>query len=348
MGKGINKRVRHNFDAEALKRICEADASTGFTEYATKVQLEPTKSGRERFYHFRDNGSKILFVAHLDTVCQDRRCAVVEAPNGLLALSGALDDRLGAYIGLDLLPRMGITCDWLLTTDEEICQTTAEDFTSEKQYNWLISMDRGGTDVVMYDYETKKLKALVMKAGANVGMGSFSDIAALEHLRCAGFNWGVGYQDYHSSRGYAWLDDTFAMVTKFIRFYEANARRHFEHEPWQSYRYTESNKRIGRTSEIMYGYEYEYETGAPKKGAWHDHLDDRDLCAKCYWPLQHGDQINGVCRDCLEDAEAGVSIHDLTEEAYQTLMAARDGVTLESPLTQFFEMARQEKEAHAE
>jgi hypothetical protein len=51
----------------------------------------------------------------------------------------------------------------------------------------------------------------------------------LDHLGVAGFNWGVGYQDYHSARSHAWLDDTFRMVARFEKFHRANATKHFEH-----------------------------------------------------------------------------------------------------------------------
>ncbi len=137
-----------------------------------------------------------------------------------------------------MLPKLGITCDWLLTTDEEIGQSTAEDFETEKAYNWTFQFDRAGTDVVMYDYETPDLVELVEKAGARVGQGSFSDICYLEHLGCAGFNWGVGYEDYHSPRSHAWLEDTFRMVARFAKFYNANKDEWMPYEPkpysWES------------------------------------------------------------------------------------------------------------------
>ncbi len=224
MNRTISHPVRRAFSAAALRRICVLD---DFSSYAPRVELP----GRDRFYHYRDNGSHILGVAHLDTVQRDRTCRVVRAAGGLLALSGGLDDRLGAYVILDLLPRLGVTLDWLLTTDEERGQSTAAEFASEKAYRWMVSFDRGGTDVVMYDYETPELRTLVSASGARIGVGSFSDICELEHLGCAGFNWGVGYRDYHSKRSHAWLSDTFAMVARFLRFYATNESTHLVHTP---------------------------------------------------------------------------------------------------------------------
>lgn len=210
------------FDPDALRSICVEDdfSSYGFT----RTTLEPHLYGGDRFYWYRDGGpdATVLAVAHLDTVQDDRSCQITGTASGLLATSGALDDRLGAYIILDLLPSLGIVCDVLLTTDEESGQSTASDFDPPKDYNWIIQFDRGGTDVVAYQYETPDLVARVRDSGARMGQGSYSDICELEHLGVAGLNWGTGYQDYHSPRSHAWLDDTFRCVSKFARFYRAN------------------------------------------------------------------------------------------------------------------------------
>lgn len=220
--------IRNAFDAAKLIDVCER---VDFSAYAKCYELEPERGRDNRFYYHADNGSDILAVAHLDHVQADPTCQVVDTSAGLLALSGALDDRLGAYVILELLPKLGITCDWLLTTDEEVCASTAEDFVTTNDYNWIIEFDRGGTDVVMYDYETPALVELVEASGARVGHGSFSDICMLEHLGCAAFNWGVGYQDYHSAKSHAWLEDTFRMVARFMKFYEANANTFLRHYP---------------------------------------------------------------------------------------------------------------------
>lgn len=235
------QKVRDAFDAGMLATIC---TTWDFSPYGQRVDLP----GRERFYYYQDNGSDILAVAHLDSVQYDGSCHVIDTNAGLLAVSGTLDDRLGAYVILELLPNLGITCDWLLTTDEEMGMSTADCFESEKQYNWIIQFDRGGTDVVMYQYETPELKKLVEDAGARVGMGSYSDICVLEDLGCPGFNWGVGYQDYHGERSHAWLEDTFRMVARFVNFYNANAATPLTHhsmwsddDEWVNYREMEDN-----------------------------------------------------------------------------------------------------------
>ncbi len=223
--------VHDAFDADKLIDICERD---DFSDYADYFQLEDSpwvgwdNDGNDivdnsRFYWYKDNGSKILAIAHLDTVQPDRTCQVTETAGGLLATSGGLDDRLGAYVILEMLPALGVNVDWLLTTDEEMGQSTASDFVTDKDYNWMIQFDRGGTDVVMYQYETDEAKKLVQNCGARLGNGIYSDIADMGHLGIAGFNWGVGYQDYHGVRAHAWLEDTFRNVARFVKFHRANA-----------------------------------------------------------------------------------------------------------------------------
>jgi hypothetical protein len=235
--KALRRLVKSSFDDIALARICEQQ---DFSDYADRVDLA-WSMGHPRFYYHADRGSDVLAIAHLDSVQDDGRCSIVETSAGPLACSGTLDDRLGAYVILEMLPALGIHTDILLTTDEEICQSTGEDFEPAKRYNWMFQFDRGGTDVVMYDYETPYLVELVEEAGAQVGIGSFSDIRAMTHMGCAGFNWGVGYQDYHSTRSHAWLDDTFRMVARFVKFYEANSEHKLYHDEDDPWRYMEAD-----------------------------------------------------------------------------------------------------------
>lgn len=220
--------VSHAFSPEALRESCETDSlEFPFPRY----DLPDSPTGRKRFYYFQGNNSPVLAVAHLDTVQPNRTLSLTSTPDaGILATSGGLDDRLGVYVITHLLPALGILPDILLTTDEELGQSTAYDFLPDNHkadgfagYNWMFSFDRAGTDVVSYQYETDDLNARIRQAGAQPGQGSYSDISDLDHLGCSGVNWGVGYQDYHSPRSHVWLDDTFRSVARFQRFYNANA-----------------------------------------------------------------------------------------------------------------------------
>lgn len=238
----LTRQVRRAYRQDKLARVCtmpERDFGRAFGMETTEVPTGRNNWYRraddqpENYYHFRDNGSSVLAVAHLDTVVQPGRRAphFRGSRNDPYIRSGALDDRLGAYVILDLLPRLGVTCDWLLTTGEESGQSTAEHFKPAKDYDWAIEFDRMGTDVVMYQYEDRASRALVEASGAKMGHGSFSDIAYLEHLGVKAFNWGVGYRgNYHSEAGYAYLNDTFASVARYLRFSEQNAGTPMPHD----------------------------------------------------------------------------------------------------------------------
>lgn len=226
--EGINpmshESVTEHFRAAILARICQMPEAT-FARAFGMTRVSVPQAAPHDFYAYRDNGASVLAVAHLDTVADaaTRAAHFVKTEAGTVVYSRALDDRLGAYVILDLLPRLGITCDWLLTTGEEIGQSTAQYFDAPKAYDWIIEFDRGGTDVVMYQYDDDDTRELVIAAGATVGEGSFSDIAYLEHLGVKAFNWGIGYRDYHGARAHAYLADTFAMIERFRAFYAANA-----------------------------------------------------------------------------------------------------------------------------
>lgn len=165
---------------------------------------------------YRDNGANVLGVAHLDTV-------MARAPRfckgGRVVVCPQLDDRLGAWALLKELPRLGVSVDILLTDGEESGNSTAQYFTPPKKYNWIFSFDRAGSDVVLYEYETPKRKALLRDYGFRVGWGSFSDICWLNHLGVTGFNFGIGYHNQHTPKCYAKLRTTNRQASRFACFW---------------------------------------------------------------------------------------------------------------------------------
>lgn len=227
-----HRRVRRAFDRAALKRVCEMHEHEFPTQYPDLGTYVTEERQYNNYFYFADRGSDILFVAHLDTVVhhEDRLCDFAETKAGPVVHSGTLDDRLGAYIGLELIPKLlgDNWADVLLTVGEESGQSTAEFFdpalhAGGKQYKWIIEFDRKGTDVVMYSYQDFETSARVRDIGAVVGHGSVSDISYMTGLGCKAFNWGTGYGgDYHSVKGYAYLMDTYKMVLLFLKFYAAN------------------------------------------------------------------------------------------------------------------------------
>jgi hypothetical protein len=207
----VNDRLRVN-----LKRLRPflLNEISWFGRFGELVKISPNE-----FYFYRDNGAKVLGIAHLDTVHSAKHCYEMDFAGERTIFASGMDDRLGAYILLDWLPRLGVQVDWLLTTNEEMGQSTAELFEAHKDYNWIFSFDRAGTDVVMYQYEHKDYTELLKRYGFRVGFGSYSCIADLSFLGVTGFNFGTGYYDNHSVRAYMICEDTEAQVARFLRFY---------------------------------------------------------------------------------------------------------------------------------
>lgn len=245
----VYRKLRRAYSQDVLEQVLtRPETDFGFAYGMQTFEAEEARAP-EDYYHFKNNGSRVLATAHLDTVVRpkERKPHFFRTEHGPALTSGALDDRLGAYVILELLPQVGVTCDWLLTVGEESCRSTAEWFNPQgKDYDWIIEFDRAGTDVVMYQYEDAATTRLVEEdGGPRVGDGSFSDIAVLEHLGVKGFNWGVGYGgNYHSKDGYAYLTDTFSMVRKYLKFHERNYGTRLVHESqkWESVFYGKYDK----------------------------------------------------------------------------------------------------------
>lgn len=227
----LDLNAKDVFSKSDLARICTMREENFGSAFGLERFEVPAQRWPDDFYFFQDNGADVLAVAHLDTVgyANERGAHFSQTEAGLVVHSRALDDRLGAYIILDMLPKLGITVDVLLTVGEEMGQSTAAYFTPPKQYDWMIEFDRGGTDVVTYQYENRDLVDRVRASGAWHGQGIFSDISYLDHLGCKGLNWGVGYQDYHGPRAHAYLEDTFEMVDHWQVFYAMNEGIYLPH-----------------------------------------------------------------------------------------------------------------------
>jgi len=186
-----------------------------------------TKDG---IYIYKDNGSKILGVAHLDTVLNTNHFHRVKVAEDTMIINAQLDDRLGVYALTSLLPSLGIKFDLLLTEGEEQGRSTAAWFESAKDYNWIFSFDRRGTDVVMYQYESKVLIKALESSKFRVGTGSMSDISFMEHLGVKCFNVGTGYHGEHSNMCYANMTEFKSQIRRFQHFYNHNKDVRYKHD----------------------------------------------------------------------------------------------------------------------
>lgn len=176
-------------------------------------------------HSFIDNSSNILAVAHCDTVQQCNHFQVCKLTGETLIFNPKLDDRLGVYTILDLLPSLGITTDILLTENEEVGASTASYFIPKKQYNWIFEFDRAGTGVVTYCYDWGK----ELTDTFEVHQGSFSDISYLEHLGCKGLNVACGYYNEHDKRAYFVVEEYILQIWRFMKFYHKHKHTSFEH-----------------------------------------------------------------------------------------------------------------------
>lgn len=180
---------------------------------------------------FRDKGANVLAIAHIDTVFDgskiDPDLFWSSDPNLQRVTSPTLDDRLGVYT-LCMLP---INVDILLTENEEFMCSTGEYFDPPRDYNWMFQFDRSGSDVVCYQYESRKIRKTLNRAGFRVGNGTYSDICEMEHLGCKGFNFGTGYYKQHTLTSYMHVPTWHRMVNLFLKFYDKYQYKHMYHQP---------------------------------------------------------------------------------------------------------------------
>jgi len=217
------KAVASAFDADTLALRCKAT----ITELLHELGDVRGKPGDQ--HAVRENGSPVLAVAHLDTV--QKAATFCEAPDvagETLYFSPRLDDRLGVYTILDLLPKLGVCLDVLFTENEEIGQSTAVDFETAKEYRWIVEFDRSGTDAVTYEYDWPDG---TLEKYFTTAFGTFSDICYLEHLGVNGFNVGIAYHNEHSTRAFFVLQDYITQIARFLMFYEDHKGTRYPHIP---------------------------------------------------------------------------------------------------------------------
>lgn len=198
-----------------------------------KYNFDRSTRGK-RQYLFRPgiNATMPMVVCHMDTVQNGGNGHHKFSIEGTLANSIALDDRLGIASMVHAIHCDSIIAQFamLVCDDEEIGKSTAQIFEPHGiEPNWLVELDRRGTDVVCYDYETPMLTGFLKSVGFQVGQGSFSDICYL-NLGVVGFNMGVGYHDEHSNRCYANLTDTLRQLAKLEKFANKFQEIRMEHE----------------------------------------------------------------------------------------------------------------------
>lgn len=251
--QAIERNLLPPLNYKEMAKICRMKIKD-FHPYGEKYT---TKDG---VFYYKDNGADILAVAHLDSVLGFHHFQVLKLSTDTKIFCSSLDDRLGAYVILKYLSKLGLKYDILLTEGEEKGASTAAWFNPPpgKKYKWMFSFDRKGTGAVTYQYRSMDLLNRLRDVGLSHEMGSFSDICFLEHLNCKGINFGVGYQDYHAIDAWASKKDLLSQISAFIRFYRNNANEELFHmgkfntfSLYDGFSYNPSSK-----SELFDEYEY--------------------------------------------------------------------------------------------
>ena len=264
------------FSINKLAAICDAKKSD-FIKYGKAIN-NPTG-----LLVYQDNDAPILAVAHLDIAIKPEKAIIC---NEEIMISPAMDDRLGAYLILDVLQSYGLKFDVLLTDCEERANSTAQFYNPDKEYNWIFEFDRSGNDVVMYNYDNDDLRLMLKEFDFQIGIGSFTDICWMEHLGVKGINFGTCYYNPHSRACYADLYELELQVYKFIAFYHKYKDVKFPHEQKEDFF-------IGGN-------------GRYKLESWdsNDYFYDPDLSPFCEFCgdnlIDDFEMDYGLCQRCLE------------------------------------------------
>ena len=233
------------------------------------------KKNKNRYLFIPCKGTpQALGVAHVDTVFEglprfNGQSLKLDPPKVLPGgdiRSGALDDRLGVSILMDILPKVmpSFKYDILLTDDEEIGRSTASDFVNDcmsndsmyertDNYRFLFQFDRAGCDVVTYNYYNRSAEAYLEDSCWHIGHGSFSDISAMEDLGIWAANFGCGYHNQHSNDCYVDMDQLDMNLRRFAMFVKRTGNTIFKHSSTYNSNFSSSNKwRNGYYGESFY------------------------------------------------------------------------------------------------
>jgi len=190
---------------------------------------------------FFNRGSKVLFVAHVDTVRTPR----LHKSDGRYIRGRGFDDRLGCMLAYNLSKELN--ADLLLTDHEERGGTTAK-YHKIKDYNWIVEFDRESTDIVTYGLDSPEFKQALMGFW-NIGFGSYSDICDIKTDACC-FNLGLGHYNSHGKKSFVCIRETEQQIKKFREFYAMNKDIKYT----QQYSFTERDA-VCEFCEQQYGIE---------------------------------------------------------------------------------------------
>ncbi len=226
------------------------------------------KDDKRKHRLFVDRGASVLFVAHLDTVQKPK--FVRESRSKKTIYAQGLDDRLGCLLAVELSQEL--SADLLLTDYEESGRTTIQ-YHEIKDYNWIVELDREGSDVVTYDLDCDEFRQ-ALREYWQIGFGTYSDICTANTNACC-FNLGIGYELAHSKDSYCNVKTVFKQIDLFKEFYAKYQNQQFvrdfvPHDVWWD--------RCG----------------------WQDDMYEEDYCDLCGMSNAQRIYEYYVCSDCME------------------------------------------------
>lgn len=267
----------------------------------------------------------IGLVAHLDTVFKqpvinlfyDTRKGVLWSSEGLGA-----DDRAGVFAILQIV-KSGLRPSIIFTTGEEIGGVGATALAKKScpipNLKYLIELDRHGTnDCVFYDCYNPTFTKYIESFGFVERYGSFSDISILcPEWKICGVNLSIGYEDEHTYVETLWINAMFSTIAKVCKMLRV--------EDIPTFEYAELPKvyNIDKT-----GYYSDFWYNAPVEDEF---VEEVRNCCKCHktfldyelFPVKNN--TNGVsfyCSDCIVN---NVKWCVCCKEPYET-SASQDGL----------------------
>lgn len=282
-----------NIDFKVMRSVCLASIGSFYD-----LGLVDGPRGRECVYIQR--GGSLLAVGHLDTFGLQNHFGRIKLGDGLTVFSPSLDDRLGVYALLHLLPSLlgsDSVYDLLLTTGEESGLSSASSFSVPAgiAYNWVFELDRRGRDAVTYGIDTKKFRKCLGSSGWSLGLGSYSDIAELGGLGVCAVNFGIAYEAEHTKLCRVNIEAFKVQVSKIARFIKLYSARRFDYVGGSG----------GRSSYKSYGWAKDSSYWSRWSGRQSNYGTKATLvpdgCFYCNGDLKSDIEIDeGVCLSCLE------------------------------------------------
>jgi len=181
--------------------------------------------GNKKTRHlYWDNNAPILLVSHIDTV---------QEPKLVGQYAGAgFDDRLGCFVGRELVRRFPQYFDMLWCDYEEIGRSTASFFEPSHKYNFIIELDREGDDYVDYGLADDDFAMQFgLMTGISHSWGSFSDIGCMDHISCSKINLGIGTERSHSAMSWFTPSVCQSQIKALLHFVELYHDQHWPSGP---------------------------------------------------------------------------------------------------------------------